>query len=230
MASGRDGSIHVFDPSSTSPRVIDSTYRNSPQVSWMSVRGDGHLLVGLSTWQCEEFDEEGTHIRSLKGPVFLSFVPGTPRYWGFGGNVAALRDDAGVEVVRLERDAANHWLHFPRTGSVSPDGGLLLLQSELRRGARLNQVHVFDAAGKALNVISLPTSAEPQEVRLAWCGHTVAASTEEELLLFRDDGTPIGRQSLPRAFQEPRGVFFSPDERELWLFSERAEMLRLAVP
>jgi len=212
-------------------------FRPFRPIEWMSLRGDGHLLV-CGDRGVEEFNVSGARVGRTSiedSPPRWLFLPGTKSRWSVEGvgRIELFGEDGQRRQV-IERGANGRWFQNFFVAAVAPDGSLTVLDQPnpwISSRDSSTWVHSFAPTGEARRSLRVPDEFGCYGGHIAFGGRRIALLQEKSLLLLNVDGSPIGRMTLPEELGEPYYLFFSPSGDELWIFPHcRHEMFRFALP
>jgi hypothetical protein len=231
---------HVFDASGRPlgicvPKTEDLT--ENTRVTHIAVSPDRQvfLQMGICNDGYLHFDEHFKRVgvaTNAIDPISQTwcFQPSNGVAWMVGYNNVYLVRGARQEMVRrVSRRADGRWLEYPEAAGVAPDGALAVAS---RSQSRESAINIYSPAGEPVSTFTVPFQVGYRG-GLAYNGRHVFVADNDGVVVFKVDGTSIGKARLPWKAQDSdwAGPFIASGGREIWLVELGAlRVFRFSAP
>lgn len=240
-----NAAVHVFDPGGKLKRIMNPDPKDFEGGECghgeITVAGDGSVYYRLDESESGYMKLDANGARVGFRPRVSDEVndqwhckPGTLERLVVGYDNAFLANDAGKITKTLDRRADRKWLDHVCAGAIAADGSCVIFAEPSDRDSAIPEsLTVFSPAGEPIKTIDIPGDALLPDI-----------ATNGKLAIVEDDWSPprwmlVDLQSgeirrwEPRLEENAYGIvpFFSPDGKEIWLFSRGAKKLfKFATP
>ncbi len=215
--------IHVFDADGKQQDVYQPDPLQFPRLRavYLAASDDGEFF--LSSLSARDprlhFSPDGrqhepaSDLTDDTGEVWRFFQPNGHRLWIRGRNDAYLASREEGVIRTLSRRPDGKWLERVSDLAMSPDGGVAIFSTPLRRSSSSDMaVSLYDREGEPMGLVLL----HERPRSLAWTGAQVLLLYADEILVYDNDGDPVGRMDL--------STYGDRDWRSLWLIDEGREL------